>query len=189
MKKSKTPCSIEYCFSASYSRTYCRHHYSEWRKSPLAKELYNDYLNKRKLKFWNNVDKTAECWIWKGGTQNKGYGLLSFNNKKVLAHRLAWYFIYNKWPVLNLLHSCDTPLCVNVDHLHEGSQQENIRDAVKKNRHSKGSTNGHAKLTEENVLIIKSLIGKIPINNIATRFNVAKSTISDIKFSRTWKHL
>ena len=51
-------------------------------------------------------------------------------------HRL-FYFLYNNSinPNLILLHSCDTPLCVNPAHLSEGTPMDNKRDSIQKGRH------------------------------------------------------
>ena len=32
-------------------------------------------------------------------------------------------------------HTCDEPACVNPKHLIKGTQKENVRDAIERNRH------------------------------------------------------
>lgn len=54
-------------------------------------------------------------------------------------------------------HTCDNPPCVNADHLFEGTQTDNMRDAVRKGRHSGGRWLGgelhtQAKLTDAQVV-------------------------------------
>lgn len=76
--------------------------------------------------FWKQVDvrEMRECWLWQGALAN-GYGF--FRNET--AHRFAWSFIYGEVPRgLFILHSCDTPQCVNPRHLRAGTHEENTLD-------------------------------------------------------------
>lgn len=46
-------------------------------------------------------------------------------------------------------HQCDTPLCVNPGHILDGSQYDNVQDAVRRGRHARGLALPHAKLSDE----------------------------------------
>lgn len=88
-------------------------------------------------KFWMQVDKRPSgCWLWTG-TRTTGYGVLSLGkNKSVLAHRFSWQ-LHHEQPIptgMKILHTCDTPSCVNPVHLWLGTQQENIADMDRKGR-------------------------------------------------------
>jgi hypothetical protein len=51
------------------------------------------------------------------------------------APRLAWTLLRGEIPVgLSVCHRCDTPLCVNPDHLFLGTQRDNMYDAIAKGR-------------------------------------------------------
>lgn len=53
-----------------------------------------------------------------------------------------------------------------------------------------GSTNGRAKLTEADVLMIKHLVAdKVPQKEIANRFNVSRQTVGGIATGVNWKHV
>lgn len=52
-----------------------------------------------------------------------------------------------------------------------------------------GAKNNMSKLTEHEVLIIKNMLGKTTIEQIAEKFNVTISCIHSIKYGYTWKHL
>jgi hypothetical protein len=51
------------------------------------------------------------------------------------AHRAAWIAKYDVIPRgLVVCHRCDTPLCINPDHLFLGTQKDNMADRAKKVR-------------------------------------------------------
>ena len=136
-----------------------------------------------------------DCAIWTGQTDKAGYGKISklINGKtaSLRVHRAVYELYFGLLdPSINVLHSCDIPPCCNIRHLFPGSQQDNIKDKVTKDRQAKGERNGRAKLSEIDVMKIKHFLrrGKIQ-HDIATRFNVSEVTISAIKFGRLWKHV
>lgn len=59
----------------------------------------------------------------------------------VLAHRIAWEMTHGTIPMgLYVLHRCDTPACVNPEHLFLGDQTVNMQDAKRKGRTRCGNT-------------------------------------------------
>lgn len=86
-------------------------------------------------RFWAKVARTDGCWLWTGATDRHGYGRVTINGRgSLLAHRVAWALYTGRWPELNVLHHCDVPGCVRHDHLFEGTQTINMRDAQTKGR-------------------------------------------------------
>ena len=76
------------------------------------------------------VDPETGCWLWIRRTKDNGYG---WCGKRTSAHRRAWELYRGPIPPgLFVLHRCDTPLCVNPDHLFLGTNSDNINDAVQK---------------------------------------------------------
>ncbi len=52
------------------------------------------------------------------------------------SHRIAYELVHGPVPRrLYVLHRCDTPRCVNVEHLALGTQKENIAQAVERKPH------------------------------------------------------
>lgn len=144
IRQRKRRCSIEGCSKAHEARGYCSKHWLRWRKygDPLCVMRNNGVGDTVEARFWSRAALTANdqrCWLWVGRKNNKGYGQLSVQGKNWLAHRYAWYLTKGFEPMLFLLHSCDTPTCINPNHLREGTQLENMQDAVKRGRIARGS--------------------------------------------------
>lgn len=79
-------------------------------------------------RFWAKVDKSGECWLWRGTVDDHGYGRMGVAYRSVLAHRLAYELVIGPIPVgLTLDHLCRVRLCVNPAHLEPVTQSENVK--------------------------------------------------------------
>ena len=143
-------------------------------------------------RFW---DKTKQldngCIEWTACKNECGYGIfaLSSKRKNVFAHRAAWLLAgLGEVPDgLILMHACDNPACVNIEHLRIGTQAENIADKVSKNRQAKGTKHGNAKLTDETVKGIRASTGKQ--RDIAKQFGVSQATVHMVRSRKYWAHI
>jgi hypothetical protein len=138
--------------------------------------------------------KENGCIEWTAGKNQYGYGVTHLWPKNFLAHRIAWCLVHGPIPLgLCVLHRCDNPACVNVEHLFLGTQQDNLADMRAKGRarqgHAdrRGALSPMAKLTEEQARTIKTEAGTHA--EIAKRYGIAQQTVSDIKSGRRWRHL
>jgi hypothetical protein len=106
-------------------------------------------------RFWSNVDRRGaeECWPWTASKTEDGYGYFVDRHSGLdRAHRYSYYLAAGAFPVeLFVLHRCDNPPCVNPAHLFLGTVLDNARDAVSKGRQARGSRNGNAKVSEDDV--------------------------------------
>jgi hypothetical protein len=66
------------------------------------------------------------CWVWQDNDRS-GYGFLSVNKQKQMAHRVSYELHVGPIPEgLQIDHLCRNKMCVNPDHLEAVTQQENI---------------------------------------------------------------
>lgn len=76
------------------------------------------------------------CWHYTGSTDRCGYGRISVGKHRLGAHKVAYLLLVGDFDQeLELMHSCDNPICVNPAHLSPATHQENIQDCVSKGRH------------------------------------------------------
>jgi hypothetical protein len=132
-------------------------------------------------------EPNSGCWLWEKSLDVYGYGRLGHDG---LAHRHSWTIHRGPIPLgMHVLHKCDTPICVNPDHLFLGTAGDNARDRDKKGRGAKrsGEKSNLSKLTEADVLAIRSdtrlqvIISKI--------YGINQTTVSKIKCRKSWAHL
>lgn len=76
----------------------------------------------------DSIKLSTPCKLYKGFLNDSGYGYLYYKGKHVLAHRLAWFLEYGKWPDPFALHRCEHRHCISVDHLYEGDRKQNALD-------------------------------------------------------------
>lgn len=88
-----------------------------------------------------------------------------------------------------ICHKCDTPLCVNPEHLFVGTPQENTLDSVAKGRWGDraGQMNSQSKLDDEMAMAI--FMDGATHRSIADRFGVTKATVGKIKRKKLWTHI
>ena len=79
-------------------------------------------------RFWNNVKKTDNCWVWIAGKNSYGYGQISVNGKMYSTHRVSYTLFNGKIPDgLELDHLCQNKSCVNPEHLEAVTHHENMK--------------------------------------------------------------
>lgn len=147
--------------------------------------------------FWDETDKSAGpdgCWLWTGTVDPNGYGLFLWDGYRIRASRLALE-IHMGRPIsegLFALHGCDNPPCCNPAHLREGTPADNTNDSVSRGRWPIGETSGRAKLTEKDVLAIRSAANPYKRGvyaRLSRQYGITPRAVSFITSGRTWPHL
>ena len=146
-----------------------------------------------RLEKYSCPEPNTGCWRWDGVTVKGGYGRISVEGKFRPAHRVSYELKYGKIPDgLMACHKCDTPACINPDHIFLGSAMDNMHDKYRKGRaiNPVGEAHGRAILTVEKVIEIKRLLATgIAYRKVAAIMKCGKGTVSDIKTGRTWAHV
>ena len=84
-------------------------------------------------------EPNSGCILFFGNEGVRGHGRIWQNGRLEQAHRCAWRIVNGRIPRgLLVLHKCDTPCCINPDHLYLGTTQDNSDDMARKGRGRKG---------------------------------------------------
>lgn len=80
-------------------------------------------------RFWSNVDKTDDCWLWTGHLHSLGYARFWVDAQtRVYVHRYAYELLVGPIPKhLEIDHLCGIRHCVNPSHLEAVTHRENLR--------------------------------------------------------------
>jgi hypothetical protein len=133
-----------------------------------------------------NTKRSGECMLWQGAKTN-GYGRIKRDGVVVHAHREVHRLVTGDSPEA-VMHTCDTPLCINPAHLRSGTNRENTADMVAKGRQSKGDTHHKSKLTERQVREIRAaLTAGVPKLRLAKAYGISRWALSSIEHNLTWK--
>jgi len=117
-------------------------------------------------------------------TEN-GYPRIRKNRKHYLISRYFWEQKNGPIPEgMCVLHKCDTPACINVEHFFLGTHQDNMRDRDKKSRQAKGENCSLTKLKKEQVLMIREESGTY--REIAKKYGIGLTIVGYIKKRKRW---
>ena len=103
---------------------------------------------------------SSGCQIWPLNRNAKGYGRIWHEGRMVLVHRLVYEWVYGAIPEGALiLHRCNTPSCINPEHLYAGTLSDNAYDAIRAGKwRNQNIVKTHCKrghvLTGDNVYLI-----------------------------------
>jgi site-specific DNA-cytosine methylase len=130
----------------------------------------------------------SECVLWPFGRFKSGYGCVGKNGR---AHRMMCEMAHGSAPDgADAAHSCGNRLCVNPNHLRWASRAENMADAIRHGRTTRGERHGASKLTADAVWsILARLDAGETHQGIADSFGVSRNAITDIAKGKNWSWL
>lgn len=139
-------------------------------------------------------DAMTGCWLFYG-SNSSAYPIIRLNGHRTNAHRFSFEHHFGPVPEgLFVCHRCDTPACVNPDHLFAGTPRENSLDMHRKGRGHDLTQYKHpwprnisAKLSAADIGPICDLYrAGLSSSVIAERYSVGRSTITAILAGQTW---
>lgn len=133
------------------------------------------------------IDHDTGCILWQGCTAGKGYGVVGWQGGQIYVHKLAYQFECPDEEQDVIRHTCDQPNCWRIEHLVNGTTQDNVDDKVAKRRHIFGSANYNTTFTEDDIVEIRS--SPLNLYQLGAKYNVTPSTIHYIRARKTWKHV
>jgi hypothetical protein len=163
-------------------------------------------------RFWAKVQQGDGCWLWTGARRTrKGaeYGRFSPSPGQIVgAHRYAYELAHGPVPAgMCVLHRCDVPGCVRVDHLFLGTQRDNVLDAARKGRFPtgdrhpmrrrpwathppRGAAHPMTHLSDGDVRAIRAAAAAgVRQRVLAARYGLSEAAISLLVHRKTWQHV
>lgn len=168
----------------------CRPHYKK-------KLKYGDpcyvYVRPSEVMAWvkNAISYDGDdCLIWPFARSGQKYGCMRFRGSTQLAHRVVCELVHGSppSPLSQAAHSCGKGHegCVNPRHLRWDSRSGNFADKVKHGTDSRGEKSSLAKITNDDVVRIRSLRGKMSQSAIGAEYGLTQPTISKIQSGKRW---
>ena len=150
-------------------------------------------------------DPSSDCWLWTGYKNGSGYGIVGRSHKTFLAHRYSYEKHNGEIPRgILVCHKCDTPACVNPDHLFLGTYKDNAQDCSIKGRNNKPKGKNHWSKTRPEDIVREENHGMAKLDRdkviaifrdnrynyeIAKDYGVNTSCIQKIKSRINWRHV
>lgn len=128
--------------------------------------------------------KSEGCRIWQGHLNKCGYGMVRYDGSMKLAHRVIWQLRVGSIPSgMCVCHRCDTPACVNVEHLFLGTQKDNMVDMSLKCRSG-------SKLSKETVVDMRRMYSDgTTCAELSSKFSARYKTVWQIVTNKRWVHV
>ena len=185
-------CTIDGCSKAVRTRGWCAAHYKRWQRHGDA--LGGRTPDSEPLAFLENVVLSFdgnECLIWPYAKNLEGYGRIKRDGKTCLVTRIVCEHEHGPPPTPkhHAAHLCGKGNlgCVNRKHLAWKTPKENNADKLLHGTAQRGGRNGFAKLTESQVLLIRSS-AKLQ-RELAEEYGLSPGAISNIKLRKRWSWL
>jgi hypothetical protein len=133
------------------------------------------------------------CWVWQGGTNGDGYGIVRHRGRQARVHRLALMLAFG-WdedrPELVAAHGpCHNRGCCNPVHLNWKTTAGNQADKLRDGSSPQGERNGQSKLTAEAVRFIRANYPRLTQTSLARTFGVSIRAVRFVVRGEKWAHV
>lgn len=187
-------CSVDHCNGNAHrvGHGYCRKHYTRWKRHGDAiKETQGDAGRSALARVF--LYEGDDCLIWPLSKDRYGRGLFYQDGKRVFVSRLSCEKENGPPPTPKHVaaHSCGNGHlgCSSRKHLRWATQAENIRDTFLHGTANVGVRNASSKITDSEVMEIRSMSGKISQRKIAELFGISQANVSLIVSKKGWGHI
>lgn len=149
-------------------------------------------------RFWLKVRKTKGCWLWLGALDKDGYGKFQITLARIVgvkktpqryvrAHRYAFELVKGCLPRGSLLHECDVKACVRVNskHVREGTQKQNVRDALRRGRGKRCTTPNVVRLIRKEAYRGAGVMMRMKA--AAEKYKLSTTAVQQIVYGISWK--
>lgn len=143
------------------------------------------------------TDLKGDCWIChshaKGSTGRPHINhRIQGEQEHIHISRLTYERAFGEIPAgLDVLHKCDRKDCINPHHLYLGTDIDNTRDRMERGQQfiPRGESHGNARLTNEQVLEIYGLKGKMTSEQVGKLYNYDPGSVRKIWGGKLWGHI
>ena len=130
-------------------------------------------------KFFSLVDKSGECWLWRGPINADGCGLFHMNGETETVQRFMWKLHYGEEAPrgMFLAKICGEKLCVKPEHMEVSDRPHFMKGNIGA---PKGEANGRAKVSDAGVRSCVEEHGNgVGIVDLALKYDVAETTVGN----------
>lgn len=186
-------CTIEGCDKPHEALGWCGMHYRRYQRNGDPMNAGSGTPRGEPGRYYRDVALPYdgdECLIWPFNRVGKGYAVMWDGQKQEYVHRLLCEAVHGPAPSPEheVAHSCGRGFdgCVNKRHLSWKTHPENEADKIKHGTRRSGERCNFAKLNEQQVREILLLQGRMYQREIAKKFGVSQTLISQIHRRTIW---
>jgi hypothetical protein len=187
-------CSVDGCQKRPYQRGWCQMHLRRWQRNgdPLVTRKPPNGEPLRFLLETALSHQSDDCLIWPHVKDNHGYPIVRFEGKRAKGHRLLCAAAHGPQPSperREVAHGCGNPSCVNPRHLRWATPKENQADKILHGTTNRGGRQWTAKLSDNDVQLIRASEGQVKVAALAARYGVGRAAIYKILRRERWTWL
>lgn len=184
-------CSVQGCGKPTQARGLCFSHWKRWRRygDPTAGRIPHGETERYVREVVLPYDGD-ECLIWPYACNNGGYAVATIGGEKKVVSRFVCERVKGPAPSAEheAAHSCGRGAvgCVTPGHVSWKTPAQNHADKIVHGTHNRGERHPLSKLTEDEVISIRSQRGAVLQRDLAKDFGITQGTVSAIQTAERW---
>lgn len=190
---SKRICAVENCDKPAHRHGLCSSHSKRLMRTGSV-EGKNAFFGTHLQWIKDHLNHEGDdCLTWPFQLTDSGRGRIWFRGRPYTADTVMCILKYGERPSRRheCAHFCGLGHlgCVNPRHLRWATLEENKADMVEHGTAPRGERHPRAKLTADDIRIIRSLKGLLPNKDVADMYGLHPKSISNIQTMRSWAWL